>query len=109
MARRRIKTYHIARRLRLIRVGQDDYVVLVQAGRDVDLQAGRICRIRRQSLANAAWLWAITGPAEPGCGASLLGEATDLEAAKSSIGVAFTVLMDWCDSNRDGFVQWTIR
>lgn len=109
MPRRRIATYHIARRLRLIRIGQDEYAVLVQAGRDVELKLGRIIRIRQERPGNAAWLWTITGPAEPGCGIALLGEAKDLEAAKASLGTAFSNLVDWCDANRGGLIQWTIQ
>ena len=109
MPRRRIATYHIARRLRLIRVGQYEYAVLVQAGRDVELKLGRIIRIRQERPGSAAWLWTITGPAEPGCGIALLGEVKDFEAAKSSLGAAFAVLVEWCDANRGGLIQWTIQ
>ena len=109
MPRRRIRTYQLARGLRLIRIWQDDYAVLVQAGRDVELKVGRIIRIREERADNAAWLWTITGPAEPGCGITLFGEARDLEAAKSGLCAALAALIDWCDANRDGLIQWTIR
>ena len=109
MPRRSIKTYQLARGLRLIRIWHDDYAVLVQAGREVELNLGRIIRIREERPGNAAWLWTITGPAEPGCGIALLGEAKDLEGAKSGLGYAFADLINWCDANRDSIIQWTIR
>lgn len=109
MPRRSIKTYQLARGLRLIRIWHDDYAVIVQAGRDVELNLGRIIRIREERPGNSAWLWTITGPTAPGCGISLLGEARDLEAAKSGLCSSFTILVDWCDSNRRGLIQWTIR
>jgi hypothetical protein len=109
MPRRRIRTYQLARGLKLIRIWHDDYAVLVQAGQDEELKVGRIIRIRKERPGNAAWLWTITGPAEPGCGIALYGEARDLEAAKSDLCVALAALIDWCDANRDGLIQWTIR
>ena len=109
MPRRSIRTYHLARGLRLVRIWQDDYTVLMQAGRDVELNLGRIIRIREERAGNAAWLWTITGPVEPGCGIALLGEAKDLEAARSSLISALAALVDWCDANRGGLIQWTIR
>jgi hypothetical protein len=109
MPRRSIRTYHLARGLRLVRIWQDDYTVLMQAGRDVELNLGRIIRIRQDRPGNAPWLWTITGPVEPGCGIVLLGEATDLETAKSCLGAALAALVEWCDANRGGVMQWTIR
>ncbi len=109
MPRRSIKTYQLARGLRLIRLWHDDYAVLVQAGREVELNLGRIIRIREERPGNAAWLWTITGPAEPGCGIALLGEAGNLEAAKTSLCAALATLIEWCDANRGGIIQWTIR
>jgi hypothetical protein len=39
----------------------------------------------------------ITGPAEPRAGFELLGEATDLEVAKSEFSKTFVALIDCCD------------
>jgi len=48
------------------------------------------------------------GPAER-AGFELLGEATELEVAKSEFSKTFAALIDWCDANRDGNILWTIR
>jgi hypothetical protein len=90
MARRTIRTDDLAAQLRLIRIGLDDYVVLAQAGLDVQLEVGRIVRIRwRRPSGKTSWFWTITGPAEPVAGIDFLGEAEDLDTAKSVFSKAF--------------------
>ena len=109
MARRTIKTDDLAKDLRLIRIGPDEYAVVMQAGLNGQLTIGRIARIRWQrSSSKASWFWTITGPAER-AGFELLSEATDLEVAKSEFSKTFSALIDWCDANRDGNILWTIR
>jgi len=107
MARRILRTGDIARQFNLIRIGRDDYAVLVEAGSDWSLKAGRILRIRDLRSTQPAWLWTITGPAEPGTGITLLGEAMDYDAAKIEFVTAFTELILWCEANRSGDIRWT--
>ena len=102
-----IKIDDFASQLLLRSQGDNDFGVHVEAGEHGRLTVGRIMRVSRAS-GRIAWLWTVTGPAEPDAGVGLVGEAEDLDTAKVEFSRAFDAVLYWCVSNRGGEIRWHV-
>jgi hypothetical protein len=89
------------------KTAENDFTIIVEAGEHGRLTVGRIMLVARAS-GRAAWFWTITGPAAPGAGVGLAGEADDLDGAKSALRSAFDRLLHWASMARDGELGWHI-
>jgi hypothetical protein len=85
----------------------DDFAVEIDAGQHGRLVVGRIMSAARPGNATA-FLWTVTGPAEPEAPVALSGDADDLPAARAAFRAAFDALLLWASMERQGELRWLV-
>jgi hypothetical protein len=88
--------------------GAADYSVEIAAAGQ-RLTVGRIMAVQRASGSErGGWLWTITGPAAPGSGIALSGEAGSVEEARRAFRATFDRLVAWSASTASGGLPWHV-